>query len=68
VKYYGKEVSHDDASQKKVFSIARNTFRWIEKWKRNIYPDAASKIILLVSPAQWILDRLMYRVYKKDIS
>jgi hypothetical protein len=27
VKYYGKEVSHDDASQKKVFSIARNTFR-----------------------------------------
>lgn len=68
VKYYGKEVSRDEKTEKKVFSIAMKTFRWIEKWKRNIYPDLASKMILLASPFQWVLDRVMYRAYKKDIS
>lgn len=68
VKYYGKEISHDEKALKKVQKIARKTFNWIEKWKRNIYPDAASKIIKVISPFGWVLDRIMYRAYKKDIS
>lgn len=68
VKYYGKQVTNNEKTQRKVFSIAQKTFRWIEKWKRNIYPDSASKIILLVSPFQWVLDRVMYKAYKKEIS
>lgn len=67
VKYYGKEVVHDEKAQKKVFSIAQNTFRGIERGKRNIYPDIASKMILLASPFQWLLDRVMYKTYKKEI-
>lgn len=68
VKYYGKEVSHDEKAQRKVFSIAQKTFRGIETGKRNIYPDLASKMIRLASPFQWVLDRVMYKAYKKDIS
>lgn len=68
VKYYGKEVSHNEKTQKKVHNVAQKTFKGIEKRKRNIYPDIASKSILLASPFQWILDRIMYKAYKKDIS
>jgi hypothetical protein len=31
VKYYGKEISCDEKSQRKVFDIAQKTFRGIEK-------------------------------------
>jgi len=68
VKYYGKEVSHDEKTQVKVFSIAKKTFKWIEKRKRNIYPDAVSKILAYLPLPKFLLDRVMYRVYKKNIS
>jgi len=68
VKYYGKEISHEAKALKKVQKIAKKTFQWIERWRRNIYPDIASKIILIISPFQFILDRVMYKAYKKDIS
>jgi len=68
VVYYGKEVSHDLKARKKVQKIAKKTFHWIEKWKRNIYPDAVSKIIKIISPFQGVLDRVMYKTYTKDIT
>lgn len=68
VKYYGKEISHSEKTQKKVWNIARKTLRWIEKRKRNIYPDRVSKILAYTPLPKIILDRLMYRAYKKDIS
>ncbi len=68
VKYYGKEVSYDEKSQKKVQKIAQASFQGIKKWKRNIYPDLVSKILAWFPLPGFILDRLMYRAYKKDIS
>lgn len=68
VKYYGKEVTHNEKTQRKVFSVAKNTFRGIERGKRNIYPDPVSKILTYTPIPKYILDRVMYRVYKGDIS
>jgi len=68
VKYYGKEVEHNDKTHKKVLSIATKTFRGIEKRKRNIYPDAVSKILAYIPLPKFLLDRVMYKAYKKDIS
>jgi len=68
VKYYGKQVTHNDKTQRKVFSIAKNTLRGIEKWKSNIYPDSVSKILAYSPIPKFILDRVMYRTYQKDIS
>jgi len=68
VKYYGKQVTDNEKTQRKVLNIAQKTFRGIEKGKRNIYPDMVSKMILLAAPFQWILDRVMYKAYKKEIS
>jgi len=67
VKYYGKQVADDEKSQRKVFSIASKTFSRIEKWKRNIYPDTVSKILAYTPIPKFILDKVMYRAYKKDI-
>ena len=68
VKYYGKEVTHNEKTQKKVFHIAKNTFRAIERRRRNIYPDIISKILAYTPVPKFILDRVMYRAYKTDIS
>lgn len=68
VKYYGKQVVDDEKTQRKIFSIAQKIFRGIEKGKRNIYPDPVSKILAYTPIPKFILDRVMYRVYKKDIS
>lgn len=68
VKYYGKKISHDEASRRKVHSVAKKTFAWIEKRRRNIYPDITSKVLLVTSIFWPFLDWCMYRAYKKDIS
>jgi len=68
VKYYGKKIAQDEKSQKKVQAIAKNTFNWIEKRKRNVYPDAVSKILAYTPIPKFILDRIMYRAYKTDIT
>ena len=67
VKYYGKEVVNNEKSQKKVRKIAKNTFRWIMKWRRNIYPDSVSKILAWFPLPSFILDRVMYKAYKKEM-
>jgi len=68
VKYYGKEISHNEKNLKKIRSIAKKVLRWTEKWKRNIYPDMVSKILTITNPFNPILDRVMFRSYKKDIT
>ena len=67
VKYYGKEVSHDEKSQEKVRKIAKNIFRGIKKRKRNIYPDPVSKILRYFPLPGFILDRIMHKAYKKEM-
>ena len=68
VKYYGKEIINNEKTQKKILSIAAKALKWIEKRKRNIYPDIVSKIFIYTPIPKFILDRIMYNVYKKDIS
>ena len=68
VKYYGKEVSQDEKAQKKVQGIAQKTLRGIQKGRRNIYPDLVSKTLTWFPLPRFILDKVMYRAYKKDIS
>jgi hypothetical protein len=66
VKYYGQEQKHDQKSHDRVKKVALKTFSGIEKSQRNIYPDTASKLIKLVSPFGCILDRVMYKTYRKE--
>ncbi|MDA9129248.1 SDR family oxidoreductase [Candidatus Gracilibacteria bacterium] len=68
VKYYGKEVSHDKKSEKKVQKIAKNIFNGITKGRTNIYPDFVSKTLAWFPLPRFVLDRIMYKAYKKDIS
>ena len=68
VKYYGKEVIQNKKNQKKIQKIAKNIFIWITKWRRNIYPDFVSKILRYFPLPWFVLDRIMYKAYKKDIS
>lgn len=66
VKYYNQEQKYDEKSLKKVQKIAAKSFRCIEKKKRSIYPDISSKAIRIFSPFWIILDKIMYRAYKKE--
>lgn len=68
VKYYGKEIINNEKTQKKILGIAAKALKWIEKRKRNIYPDIVSKILIYTPIPKFIFDRIMYKVYKKDIS
>lgn len=66
VKYYGKEIIKNIKTQKKVAKIAHKIFSSLQKRKRNIYPDIVSKMVRIMSPFQYILERVMYHAYKKD--
>ena len=68
VKYYGKAVIQDEKSKKKIQKIAKNIFTWIEKKKRNIYPDAVSKILQYTPIPGFLLDRIMYKTYSDQMS
>lgn len=66
VKYYGKKIVDDAYTRKKVQKIAHKVLRGIEKWKRNIYPDMVSKLLTIFRVFWPILDRVMYKSYKKE--
>lgn len=63
VKYYWKKQKSDNNT--KVKKIALRSLDGIIKWKRNIYPDAISKILSKTQILWPILDRIMYNAYKE---